>query len=45
MLDWTDLHHFVVLAREGTLSAAARALGVDHARSRGGSPRWKPQRR
>jgi DNA-binding transcriptional LysR family regulator len=31
MLDWTDLHHFVVLAREGTLSAAARALGVDHA--------------
>src|SRR3984957_17138707 len=30
MLDWTDLHHFVVLAREGTLSAAARALGVDH---------------
>ena len=31
MLDWNDLHHFVVLAREGTLSAAARALGVDHA--------------
>src|ERR1700691_4590 len=30
MLDWTDLHHFVVLAREGTLSAAARAPGVDH---------------
>jgi DNA-binding transcriptional LysR family regulator len=30
MLDWNDLHHFVVLAREGTLSAAARALGVDH---------------
>jgi len=31
MLDWTNLQHFVVLAREGTLSAAARALGVDHA--------------
>jgi DNA-binding transcriptional LysR family regulator len=31
MLDWEDLRHFVVLAREGTLSAAARALGVDHA--------------
>jgi DNA-binding transcriptional LysR family regulator len=30
MLDWNDLHHFVVLAREGTLSAAARGLGVDH---------------
>jgi DNA-binding transcriptional LysR family regulator len=30
MLDWNDLHHFVVLAREGTLSAASRALGVDH---------------
>jgi DNA-binding transcriptional LysR family regulator len=31
MLDWNDLRHFLVLAREGTLSAAARALGVDHA--------------
>lgn len=31
MLDWNDLHHFVVLAREGTLSAAARTLRVDHA--------------
>jgi DNA-binding transcriptional LysR family regulator len=31
MLDWNDLRHFVVLAREGTLSAAARTLGVDHA--------------
>ena len=31
MPDWNDLRHFVVLAREGTLSAAARALGVDHA--------------
>lgn len=30
MIDWTDLRHFVVLAREGTLSAAARTLGVDH---------------
>lgn len=31
LLDWEDLRHFTVLAREGTLSAAARALGVDHA--------------
>jgi DNA-binding transcriptional LysR family regulator len=31
MSDWEDLHHFVTLAREGTLSAAARTLGVDHA--------------
>lgn len=31
MTDWEDLRHFVVLAREGTLSAAARMLGVDHA--------------
>jgi DNA-binding transcriptional LysR family regulator len=31
MPDWEDLRHFVVLAREGTLSAAARLLGVDHA--------------
>ncbi len=30
MLDWTDLQHFLVLAREGSLSAAARQLGVDH---------------
>jgi len=30
-MDWNDLRHFVVLAREGTLSAAARTLGVDHA--------------
>jgi DNA-binding transcriptional LysR family regulator len=30
MSDWEDLRHFVVLAREGTLSAAARLLGVDH---------------
>ena len=31
LADWEDLHHFVTLAREGTLSAAARTLGVDHA--------------
>lgn len=31
MSDWEDIRHFVALAREGTLSAAARALGVDHA--------------
>ena len=31
MADWEDLRHFVALAREGTLSAAARMLGVDHA--------------
>src|SRR5438874_12974554 len=30
MIDWTDLHHFLVLAREGSLSAAARSLDVDH---------------
>lgn len=31
MPDWEDLRHFVALAREGSLSAAARVLGVDHA--------------
>ncbi len=31
MIDWQDLLHFVVLARTGSLSAASRALGVDHA--------------
>lgn len=31
MMDWEDLKHFSLFAREGTLSAAARALGVDHA--------------
>ncbi|MBR1217380.1 LysR family transcriptional regulator [Bradyrhizobium sp. U87765 SZCCT0131] len=31
MPDWEDLRHFAAFAREGTLSAAARALGVDHA--------------
>lgn len=30
MLNWDDLHYFLVLAREGSLSAAARALNVDH---------------
>lgn len=30
-IDWSDLRHFLALAREGTLSAAARRLGVDHA--------------
>jgi DNA-binding transcriptional LysR family regulator len=30
MIDWTDLQHFLVLAREGTLSAAAKSLDVDH---------------
>jgi DNA-binding transcriptional LysR family regulator len=31
MSDWENLRHFVMLAREGTLSGAARRLGVDHA--------------
>ncbi|MGP0092094.1 MAG: LysR family transcriptional regulator [Xanthobacteraceae bacterium] len=31
MTDWEDLKHFAVFAREGTLSAAAGVLGVDHA--------------
>lgn len=30
MRDWDDLRYFIALAREGTLSGAARALGVDH---------------
>lgn len=30
-LDWEDLRHFVALARHGSLSAAARALRVNHA--------------
>jgi DNA-binding transcriptional LysR family regulator len=29
--DWQDLRHFAALAREGSLSAAARWLRVDHA--------------
>lgn len=28
MLDWDDLHTFLAIARHGTLSAAARAMGV-----------------
>lgn len=31
MFDWQDLRHFAALARHGTLSGAARELGVDHA--------------
>lgn len=31
MIDWQDLLHFSALARTGSLSAAARELGVDHA--------------
>jgi DNA-binding transcriptional LysR family regulator len=31
MFDWEDLRHFAALAREHTLSAAARGLKVDHA--------------
>lgn len=31
MIDWQDLVHFSALARHGSLSGAARALGVDHA--------------
>ncbi|WP_340313596.1 LysR family transcriptional regulator [Rhizorhabdus argentea] len=30
-LDWQDLRFFLTLARHGSLSAAARALGVNHA--------------
>lgn len=28
MLDWDDLRHFLAIARQGSLSAAARSLGV-----------------
>jgi DNA-binding transcriptional LysR family regulator len=31
MTDWENLRHFLAVARIGTLSGAARALGVDHA--------------
>lgn len=31
MHDWEDLRHFAALARDKSLSAAARRLGVDHA--------------
>jgi len=30
-MDWENLKHFSAFAREGSFSAAARALGVDHA--------------
>lgn len=29
-MNWEDLRHFIVLARSGSLSEAARQLGVDH---------------
>lgn len=28
--DWSDLHYFLELVRQGTLSAASRRLGVEH---------------
>jgi DNA-binding transcriptional LysR family regulator len=28
--DWSDLHYFLELARQGTLSSASRRLGVEH---------------
>jgi len=31
MADWEDIRHFLAVAQSGTLSAAARALSVDHA--------------
>ncbi len=31
MLDWEDLRHLLALSQAGTLSGAARALGVEHA--------------
>jgi DNA-binding transcriptional LysR family regulator len=31
VIDWQDFHYFSVLARVGSLSGAARELGVDHA--------------
>ena len=31
MFDWENLRHFLAVAREGTLSGAARSLKVDHA--------------
>ncbi|NLH82737.1 MAG: LysR family transcriptional regulator, partial [Phyllobacteriaceae bacterium] len=30
MYDWDDLRVFLALVRAGSLSAAARALGVEH---------------
>lgn len=29
-VDWTDFHHFLEVARTGTVSAASERLGVDH---------------
>jgi len=31
MVDWEDVRHFLAVAQNGTLSAAARSLRVDHA--------------
>jgi DNA-binding transcriptional LysR family regulator len=31
MFDWENFHHFLAIARAGTLSGAARTLHVDHA--------------
>lgn len=31
MVDWEDVRHFLAVAQSGTLSGAARGLGVDHA--------------
>jgi DNA-binding transcriptional LysR family regulator len=31
MIDWRDLHYFAALADAGSLSAAARQIGVEHA--------------
>jgi DNA-binding transcriptional LysR family regulator len=31
MVDWEDIRHFLAVAQNGTLSAAARSLKVDHA--------------
>ncbi|MBB4039661.1 DNA-binding transcriptional LysR family regulator [Microvirga flocculans] len=31
MIDWDDLRHFIALADEGSLSAAARRLRIEHA--------------
>ncbi|HET8596185.1 MAG TPA: LysR family transcriptional regulator [Castellaniella sp.] len=31
MFDWEDMRHFLAVRRAGTLSGAARVLGVDHA--------------
>ena len=30
-LDWNDLQYCLAVAREGTVSAAAKRMGVDHA--------------